>query len=372
MREELQSVAVEAPTCFFRSSVQPPLRKALVQITERCNLHCAHCFVSAGNLGRDMSLDVFADTILPRLKACRVATITLTGGESFVHPDVLAMVTIARSSGFRVGICTNATLITDTQIQQLADLGNVHLNVSLDGFQPESHGRFRGDVSSFDKTIRTIRSLAHSNLLQGILTTPNTLADVAEYAEICSFAAQNGAKYLLMNPLSTMGRGVSTKEKLGASVRAMRDIREITEPYSDRIELVYVRFPNESLPLTSCGAGDIVYVFVGGELTICPYLVFAARSPNSRHNPDEFIVGNMLASGEIAAMLDAFDFHGRYHLGRHPTCRRCTFKSRCGMGCPAAVVASGQRIEQGIDSEVCPKMTGAYRSLHQIPVKLAG
>ncbi len=88
----------------------------------------------------------------------------------------------------------------------------------------------------------------------------------------------------------------------------MRDIREITEPYSNRIELVYVRFPNESLPLTSCCAGDIVYVFVGGELTVCPYLVFAARSPNSRHNPDEFIVGNVLASGEIAAMLDAFDF----------------------------------------------------------------
>ena len=31
-----------AASCYFRTSVSAGQRKALVQITERCNLHCVH------------------------------------------------------------------------------------------------------------------------------------------------------------------------------------------------------------------------------------------------------------------------------------------------------------------------------------------
>jgi len=31
-----------AASCYFRTSVPTGQRKALVQITERCNLHCVH------------------------------------------------------------------------------------------------------------------------------------------------------------------------------------------------------------------------------------------------------------------------------------------------------------------------------------------
>jgi len=46
-----------ASACYFRSTAAAGERKALVQITERCNLHCAHCFVSAGREGLDMNLE---------------------------------------------------------------------------------------------------------------------------------------------------------------------------------------------------------------------------------------------------------------------------------------------------------------------------
>src|SRR5262245_22038983 len=43
-----------AASCYFRTTTVQPERKALVQITERCNLHCAHCFVSATREGTDI------------------------------------------------------------------------------------------------------------------------------------------------------------------------------------------------------------------------------------------------------------------------------------------------------------------------------
>src|ERR1044071_3657516 len=86
---------------------RPPDRKALLQITERCNLHCAHCFVSAGDFGDTIPLNLIETVVLRRLIECRVVSLTLTGGEPFVHPDILAIVEACVREGLRVGICTN-------------------------------------------------------------------------------------------------------------------------------------------------------------------------------------------------------------------------------------------------------------------------
>lgn len=347
----------QAVSCFFRSSVEEPYRKALLQITERCNLSCAHCFVSAGNYGEEMSLAVIQETVVPRLLECRVTRVTLTGGEPFAHRDLMGIVRCLRKAAIEIGMCTNATMILPEQMEELAALGGIHINVSLDGFRPESHGKFRGNVGSFATTIKTIRQLAEHRLLQGLLVTPNNLAEAEEYAALCDFARQNGATYVLMNPLSNFGRGVKSKLRLATSVETMQRIRMMTEPFQQQMELTYIRFPNEKkLPLASCDAGHIIYVFVHGELTVCPYLVFAARTPQSQHRPEEFIVGNILHDADIAERLDAYKFHQRYQLGNNSTCNACSLNSTCGKGCPAAIIASGQRIE-GVDRDLCPTIS---------------
>jgi len=345
--------ANQMASCYFRTSVQPPHRKALVQITEWCNLHCAHCFVSAGQYGDTMSLESIRDILVPRLKECRVVSVTLTGGELFAHHDIIEIISLYKNVGMKVGICTNATRISEDQMKQLVELG-AHCNVSLDGFSPESHDRFRGDKMSFATTIATIEALAKYGLLQGFLVTPNNLAEVEEYTKLCEFAVENGAIYVLMNPLSSMGRGVRTTGKLGAPDEVMRQIANTTLQFADKVEMVYIRFPNEKkLPLAGCEAGNIIYVFTLGELTVCPYLVFAARTPQSQHKAEEFIVGNIFRDADIATRIDGYKLHERYRLGGNPTCEGCRLNAECGKGCPAAVISSGKRIEE-VDAEVCP------------------
>nr|WTA70827.1 hypothetical protein OHB51_17415 [Micromonospora sp. NBC_00855] len=58
-------VDTHASSCYFRTSVGGDGRKALVQITERCNLHCAHCFVSSTAAGSDLSRLAFNTRVLP-------------------------------------------------------------------------------------------------------------------------------------------------------------------------------------------------------------------------------------------------------------------------------------------------------------------
>jgi radical SAM protein with 4Fe4S-binding SPASM domain len=345
-------------SCYFRTSAISGDRKALVQIDERCNLHCAHCFVSASKVGMVMPYGDICDTLIPRLSECRVSRVTLTGGEPTIHPEFTGVVRAFRAAGMAVGICTNGTTLTDMHITELAGIGGVHVNVSLDGFRPESHGLFRGDRASFRTTVTTVHALAKAGLLQGLLCTPNTLAEEAEYRELCEFAASNGAAYVLMNPLSSMGRGVRAQRKLASPAEQMRRIAELTAPFDGPgLEIVHIRFPNaRGKPLAGCEAGTIIYVFAAGEVTVCPYLVFAARTPQSRHEPAEFIVGNIFTDPDIARRLDDYPLT-RLQMGTNPTCRTCDIDGECGKGCPAAVIAAGERIG-AVDAEMCPVTSG--------------
>jgi radical SAM protein with 4Fe4S-binding SPASM domain len=344
-----------ASSCYFRTSTVAPDRKALVQITERCNLHCAHCFVSAGREGLDLTLGQLRDQVLPQLRAARVTRLTLTGGEPFAHPHLLEVVRHGRQLGMTVTLCTNGTLVEPDMMDALVALGGVRLNVSLDGLSATGHGKFRGSPRSFDQTVATVRALGERGLLKGILATPNSLAELHEYSELCAFARSCGAEYVLMNPLASMGRGVGSQRRLAISDDQLRAIREETSALAgDDLDVVHIRFPNDDEPLSGCEAGTIVYVFATGDVTVCPYLVFAARTPRSQHRAEEFIVGNALEHDDIPRRLDAYRLHDRGIAPADPLCGSCDLAERCGRGCPAAVIAAGGRLGDR-DTEQCPR-----------------
>lgn len=346
-------IDTHASSCYFRTSVGGDGRKALIQITERCNLHCAHCFVSSGDWGEHMRIDDIVERVLPRLRRARVERLTLTGGEPFVHPAIMEISAAIAGMGLPLGICTNATQTSDEQIAQLQQLGDVHINVSFDGFRPESHGRFRGSQSSFATTVATTRKFADAGLLQGLLSTPNTLTRVEEFGALCEFAVEVGAEYVLMNPLSSFGRGVKSQGRLAADNEKMRAVHAVTERFRERgLDLVHIRFPNDDKPLAGCDIGKLIYVFADGALAVCPYIVFASRTPQSQYNDAEFLLGNILEN-EVGQALDAYDFHRRYTVGANTKCSGCGMNSQCGKGCPAAIVARGGRIGD-VDDQQCP------------------
>ncbi len=357
-----RSIATDdvAASCYFRTTVEQPFRKALVQINEDCNLRCAHCFVSATRVGKQMPLAAVVEKVIPRLAESRVRRVTLTGGEPTIHPEFLEVVRAFRAVGMDVGICTNATTLNAVQIAALVELG-VHCNVSLDGFAADSHGKFRGDRASFAVTVATVEHLGRAGILQGLLCTPNTLAQNEEYARLCAFARANGARYVLLNPLGSMGRGVTSQAKLAKTTLHMREIFELTAPFDGpELDIAHIRFPNtEGKPLAGCEAGTIIYVFTPGEVTVCPYLVFASRTPQSRHADTEFIVGNIFTDPDIAQRLEDYRFHDRYRVGGNATCAACSMNSGCGKGCPAAVIAAGGRIGE-VDTEQCPVTDEAH------------
>jgi len=339
--------------CYFRTIADFPNRKAILQLTERCNLHCVHCFVSAGAEGHEMDFGKIKKILLPKLVKGRFTKVTLTGGEPFVYDRLLDVVKLLRENGIEVAICTNGTLVKDDFVKEVKSLEKVHFNVSLDGFSDDSYHKFRGtfDPREFEFVKARIESLGEEGLLKGILVTPNTFSSVEEYVSLCEFARKCGAEYVLMNPLSQFGRGQRSAAKYAFSKEKMAELRKKTERFSDKsMEMVYIRFPNFSKkPLSACMEGFLPYVFTNGKVSVCPYLSFAAKDGTSIFKEDDFIAGD--AFDEKTDLADSLD---RYKLPfkKEKACAGCRI-TNCKRGCFAARIARGEDVF-GSDSELCP------------------
>ena len=339
-----------APACFFRRTVYPPQMKVMLQITERCNLRCAHCFAESRESGREMPLEHIQKIIIPQFSKRQVVKVTLTGGEPLTHPQMKEIVSSLLENNIGVSICTNGTLIDLEWSQRLTQYDNIHFNVSLDGFRVSSHGRFRGMTESdFAQLLQTIRVLGEQKLLNGILTTPNNYASIGEYVELCQFAKEAGAKYVLMNPLSPFGRGVQT-QLLSYSEEDMSTLKRRTlSMISDDFEIDYIRFPNvERLPIGKCPLGAIPYIFCNGDIAICPYMVFAAAN-SQRYVASEFVTGNIYDGAEIATSIESWIQNKSADMFRGDN--MCV---GCNKGCYAIKIARGQSLS-GCDDALCPQ-----------------
>lgn len=339
-------------SCFFRTTVKSPYKKMLLQVTEKCNLNCKHCFVSSTDVGREISYSDIEKYILPSMLDAKVSKVTLTGGEPLLHKDILKIINLLSNNNIIVSVCTNASLITREFMDKINEISNIHFNVSLDGFSSTSHGTFRGidDDTLYYKIISNIQVLGEMNLLNGILVTPNKYSSIDEYKALCEFAIENHAHYVLMNPLSNFGRGEES-HSLALSKQEMIKLREDTQIYSsEKMQMVYIRFPNDDKPLSTCEVGKIMYIFCNGDVAVCPYMVFAAKTASSHYDPRDFILTNVIKEPKsINEKLLKYDLSKLNSSGRNHKCSL----DQCNRGCNAAKIANGKYLYE-CDLELCP------------------
>lgn len=131
-----------------RESPTPSLRYLLLNITNKCNLACRHCYLgSPGNTHIDHN--VFEKAV-SQFEDMGGLKLMVSGGEPLLHPEFRALMEILPSYELRVVLLSNGTLIDKKAAKNLSSF--VHeVQVSIDGIN--SHDLLRGK-GSYDKAMR--------------------------------------------------------------------------------------------------------------------------------------------------------------------------------------------------------------------------
>jgi len=159
----------------------PLLRSLDIELTERCNNNCIHCYINlpADDFtarDRELSTSRIKD-ILKEAASLGCLTVRFTGGEPLLRDDFEELYLFARRLGLKVLLFTNATLIT----QQIAELfvripPLENIEVSLYGMKRQSYEAVTRVLGSFDAARRGINLLLEKKVpfvVKNTLLPPN-------------------------------------------------------------------------------------------------------------------------------------------------------------------------------------------------------
>ncbi len=323
------------------------LRLLAINLTRRCNLSCAHCYLDADALSHSTDdelttaevCELFNDIV-----ACGDGTmVVLTGGEPLLRRDLEDIVTHGSDLGLAMVVGSNGIMLTERRVASLQRAGLLGVGISVDSLKADKHDQFRGKPGSWARTMAGIEQCRRQELsfqLHFSVTDDN----VGETTAMIEFASASGARVLNVFFLICTGRG-STFTDLSAT-RYERVLGELIDAQQDHPELIIrprcaphfkrvalQRRPDSLLNRISGNDGDgciagthYCRVTPEGAVTACPYI--------------EEEVGNIRQQAFADIWTDAHDFLRLRMAGLGGACGACEYRKLCG-GCRARPVAAG-------------------------------
>ena len=354
-----------------------------LNLTRRCNLDCAHCYLDAGKR-RDADPQELTTrevcALIGDIAALSDETmLVLSGGEPLLRPDIEQIAAHAAGLGLMVVVGTNGMALTDRRVAALKGAGVVGVGISVDSLDPGRHDAFRGLPGSFGRTMAGIDACRRGGLgFQIHFTVTDDTA--GELDAMIAFAQSIGAIALNVFFLVCTGRGryVSNISRAGYDrtlrhlTRAARAaegimIRAKCAPHFKRMAIEL----DAGWPITlahgyeagGCLAGTrYARVTPSGEITPCPYMEISAGSIRERGFADIWqdapVFERLLSSAALDA--DEDDISGSGYVihcleaslwcaAQHPTRYR------------DAVLAA---VNLGDDTDTTAAVTGALMGLN--------
>jgi radical SAM protein with 4Fe4S-binding SPASM domain len=203
-------------------------------VTRTCNLRCVHCYSDShaqkypGELTPEEGKRVIDDLV-----AFKVPALLFSGGEPLTRPDLLELMEYAATSGLRVTLSTNGTLIDEPTAQWLHEIGLTYVGISLDGIG-ETNDLFRGKKGAFDGAVRGMRNCRAVGQKVGLRLTL-TRRNCMDLHDIFNFIEAEDIQRACFYHLVYSGRGNAADELTNAEIRrAMDIILERTRTFHER------------------------------------------------------------------------------------------------------------------------------------------
>lgn len=308
-----------------------------LNITNRCNLRCTHCYNDPG--GNEASAEELARALRAAIPVLDpAASLIILGGEPLLDLDRLETLLDGVDGVFPAPpmVSSNGTRIDKNAARRLARL-NLDLQVSLDGPNPGANDAVRG-AGAFVRAVNGIRRLRG----QGLPVTLNMVYDrdnldtMEAYGDL---ALELGVTEMRFIPLRLIGRAVETPAKAPDQRLALDHVLALLERRPELRPLLKRDFFTITREVCRrggarghCGIGRrVVFVDADGSVYPCPnHRLPAFNCGNAMETPLPALFGD-------SAVMKAV--RQDYRVGRYEGCGDCPVRTWCAGDCRGEVLA---------------------------------
>lgn len=126
-------------------------------VNERCNVKCRYCaYWRLDSYQQEMTIEEWQQALLSIKAFVGPFSINFSGGEPFIKPGFLDLLSWCRGEGIRSGVTTNGSALTARNATKLVGAKPFNLNVSVDAPDAETHDYLRGYPGLFESLSRGI------------------------------------------------------------------------------------------------------------------------------------------------------------------------------------------------------------------------
>lgn len=160
-----------------------------LQVTTRCQANCVHCSAEKHKKEweRELTTGEWKRVIREAEKA-GACTVVFTGGEPLLRQDIYELIEYVNKDEAVALMFCNGLLLTEENVQKLANAGLWCIHVSIDSPNPQAHDEMRRVPGSYQNAVDGLKRCKDAGILAGISTyaTPDRLrsGQVVELIEL--------------------------------------------------------------------------------------------------------------------------------------------------------------------------------------------
>ena len=333
--------------------------------TDRCNLHCRHCYQSSRHKTDKNELSLKEKlALIDDFGRNYVAMVAFAGGEPTLSNDLEPVLGRCQKYGIHTTLATHGGLLTKDRCSRLAEHGLRYVEVSLDSIDPEKHDKFRGCAGMWRQSVEGIRNVVATENMRAGIAMCVTRENLAEVQQMLQFALELGVSCFAHFNFIPIGRGKEMADQ-DITPRQREELMQLLHEWMQRKQMGIIstapQFGRFCLMhaaedgLVSCshagnGSGTkarVVAKYLGG----CGAgRTYACLQPNGDVTPCVYMPQRVMGNIRQKSFTEIFQNSQWWDLlcnrdEREGKCGECDYRNYCG-GCRARSDAYFDRLDQ--------------------------
>jgi radical SAM protein with 4Fe4S-binding SPASM domain len=323
---------------FDRKAVQYPTL-AEIALTYGCQNRCAFCYAASPYRGAGRGAVMMTTDQVKRVMERiffegHVPSLSFTGGEATLRPDLEALVRHGAELGLRVNLITNGIrAASERYARRLVDAGLASAQVSLEAGGEKIHDRIVGRRGAFARTVAGVRNFqrlgihVHTNTT---LCAENLVDDAAEDL-IRLVGRELGLRTMSMNMVIRTGVALGNSRRMEVSYSEVgrRLPGLLSTARAEGVKLVWYS------PIPYCIFNPVLHG-LGAKSCACVDGILSVDPTGQVLPCSSFAdgIGSLLDRSFAQIYRSRAARYWRDKLFRPPVCEGCVDLDLCGGACP--------------------------------------
>lgn len=254
-------------------------------LTSRCNLKCAHCYGSFGEIPViEQPLSTW-EKIMSILNDMGVLYINLSGGEATTYPGFEKLIAHLEKISMPFYLTTNGIVSENVLGKVIKNKTLLGVKISIDGISQQSYLKIRDPVQKraviYETVFNTLRHLKDNDVFVEAATLIHN-GNIQELKRFPEVLASYGVKKWDLGLLMPEGRGAANRESLAGGLEGIEFNKRFVDEVSHEAEKQGIhttfgdlRFGTLEKPIFICGAGtDFMSIEYDMSVYPCPLLQY--------------------------------------------------------------------------------------------------